>query len=73
MMDKSGVQVFQTACGICNASCGIDVFVENDKVIKIEGRDDHPISRGYLCPKGKAIKELIEDLCACGRKRSAAR
>jgi anaerobic selenocysteine-containing dehydrogenase len=60
IMHKSEMQVFQTVCGICNGSCGINVFVRKDRIIRIEGRDDHPISRGYLCPKGKAIKELIE-------------
>lgn len=56
----AGIKVFQTVCGICNAGCGIDVFVENGKVTNIEGWKDHPVSRGYLCPKGRAIKELLE-------------
>jgi anaerobic selenocysteine-containing dehydrogenase len=54
------MQAFQTVCGICNASCGINVFVKNDEIIKIEGQADHTYSRGYLCPKGKALKELID-------------
>lgn len=59
-MNENGMLVFQTVCGICNASCGINVYVKNNEIIKIKGQDDHPISRGCLCPKGKALKELLD-------------
>jgi formate dehydrogenase major subunit len=39
--------------------CGQRVFVKDEKVIQIEGDPDSPISRGRLCPKGSASKNLV--------------
>jgi formate dehydrogenase major subunit len=35
------------------------VYVKGDKVIQIEGDPASPISRGRLCPKGSASKQLV--------------
>ena len=39
--------------------CGQQVYVKDEKVIQIEGDPDSPISRGRLCPKGSASKNLV--------------
>jgi formate dehydrogenase major subunit len=35
------------------------VFVKDGRVTQIEGDPDSPISRGRLCPKGSASKNLV--------------
>lgn len=50
----------KTSCGICNAACGLKIYVANGHIVKVEGQADHPVSKGYLCPKGKAIGEMVE-------------
>jgi formate dehydrogenase major subunit len=35
------------------------VFVQDEQVVQIEGDPDSPISRGRLCPKGSASKQLV--------------
>lgn len=42
-------------CRICAAACGIVVTVQGDRVLEVRGDPEHPISRGYTCPKGRAI------------------
>lgn len=42
-------------CRICNAMCGVVVTVEGDSVVRVRGDDEHPLSRGYACPKGRAL------------------
>ncbi len=37
------------------AHCGLLAEVENDQVIRVRGDRDHPLSKGYTCPKGRAI------------------
>lgn len=49
-----------TNCGICNANCGMKISFADGHIVKVEGQADHPVSKGYLCPKGKAIRELVE-------------
>ena len=43
----------------CAVGCGQRVFVKDEQVIQIEGDPDSPISRGRLCPKGSASKNLV--------------
>ena len=46
-------------CPYCAVGCGQKIYVKDDKVIQIEGDPDSPISRGRLCPKGAASKNLV--------------
>ncbi len=53
--------VVRSFCRICIANCGILAEVEHgpdgDRVVKISGDPDHPISQGYVCPKGRALAD----------------
>ncbi len=51
----------QTFCRVCNAMCGLVVTTEGPSVIRVRGDVEHPLSRGYSCPKGRAIGELHHD------------
>ena len=48
-------------CTLCEAHCGIDVEVEGDRVLRITGDAEDPISRGYICPKAAALADLYDD------------
>jgi formate dehydrogenase major subunit len=52
-------RVARSVCPYCAVGCGQKVFVKDEKVIQIEGDPDSPISRGRLCPKGSASKNLV--------------
>ena len=51
--------VVQSICPYCAVGCGQKVYVEDDKVVQIEGDPDSPVSRGRLCPKGAATEKLV--------------
>ena len=42
-------------CRICAAACGIVVTVDGDRVVRVRGDEDHPVSRGYTCSKGRGL------------------
>ena len=42
-------------CRICSAACGIVVTTVGERVVKVRGDADHPLSRGYTCSKGRAL------------------
>jgi anaerobic selenocysteine-containing dehydrogenase len=46
---------------ICIASCGTLVTVDGSEVIEVRGDPDHPLSHGYLCPKGRALGSFHHD------------
>jgi formate dehydrogenase major subunit len=48
-----------SVCPYCAVGCSQQVFVKDERVIQIEGNPDSPISRGRLCPKGSASKQLV--------------
>lgn len=48
-------------CPLCEACCGLEVRTEGRKVVSIRGMDSDPFSRGYICPKAVALKDLHED------------
>jgi anaerobic selenocysteine-containing dehydrogenase len=50
-----------TFCRICEAHCGMIASVEGDRVVKLRPDADHPLSRGYACPKGIAMLDVQND------------
>lgn len=58
---NSGVEVHKTFCSICNAPshCGIDAYVRDGEIIKVEGNKGHPHNQGSLCAKGSASRQYI--------------
>lgn len=50
-----------TYCGICLAGCGMEVEVENNEIVSLQGDSQHPLSRGFLCAKGAATREMTTD------------
>ncbi len=52
-------RVARSVCPYCAVGCGQKVFVKDEKVVQIEGDPDSPVSRGRLCPKGSASKNLV--------------
>ena len=49
------------SCTLCEATCGVAVEVEGDKVVAIRGDDEDPFSKGYICPKATALADLHAD------------
>ena len=51
-------KVVKSVCPYCAVGCGQNVYVQDEKVTQIEGDPDSPVSRGRLCPKGRASLQL---------------
>ena len=41
--------------------CGIVVTVDDDTIVQVRGDALHPLSRGYVCPKGRALGAFHHD------------
>jgi formate dehydrogenase major subunit len=57
---SSADRVVGSICPFCAVGCAQRVYVEDERVTQIEGDPDSPISRGRLCPKGAASKQLVQ-------------
>jgi anaerobic selenocysteine-containing dehydrogenase len=49
------------ACHLCEAICGVVIETEGNEIVSIRGDKDDPLSRGHICPKAVALKDLHED------------
>jgi len=52
-------RVVPSICPYCAVGCGQRIYVKDEQVIQVEGDPDSPVSRGRLCPKGSATKQLV--------------
>ena len=58
---QTGIEVRKTICSICNpfSHCGIDAYVKDGVVVKVEGNKENPNSGGTLCSKGNTNRQYI--------------
>ena len=47
-----------TFCRICEASCGLQVEVQDNRVTRIRPDSEHPVTKGYACVKGIRFDEV---------------
>jgi anaerobic selenocysteine-containing dehydrogenase len=57
-------------CRFCHAFCGIEVDIEDNRVLAVRGDREHPLSQGFTCIKGRQLVEQHNDP---GRLRSTLR
>lgn len=50
-----------TYCRICESLCGMVATVEDGRVTELRPDKQHPLSKGYACPKGIAMTEVQND------------
>ena len=48
-------------CPLCEATCGLELTLEDGTITSIRGDAEDVFSRGFICPKGFALKALHED------------
>ena len=49
------------SCPLCEATCGVAIEVDGDRVVSVRGDEADPFSKGYICPKGTALADLHHD------------
>lgn len=59
--EDTGIAVKQSVCDVCapGPHCGVDCYIKDGKIIKVEGTKEHPTNHGLLCPKGQSNRQYI--------------
>lgn len=59
--EGNGIEIKRTLCDICcpGMHCGVDAYVKDGRIIKLEGTKEHPRSHGLLCTKGAAGRQYV--------------
>ena len=50
------------ACHLCEAICGLEIKTNGSEIVSIKGDKEDPFSRGHICPKAVAIKDIQSSL-----------
>lgn len=53
LWDEAAQTVSQTTCPYCGVGCQVELHVQNNRIVKATAPVDDPITRGYLCVKGR--------------------
>ncbi|AMX84957.1 hypothetical protein GS3922_15830 [Geobacillus subterraneus] len=49
-----------TSCPLnCWDVCGLKVTVKDGNVVRIDGDEQHPITKGNICGRGRMLKERV--------------
>ncbi|MBM4214345.1 MAG: molybdopterin oxidoreductase family protein, partial [Gammaproteobacteria bacterium] len=48
-------------CHLCEAMCGVKIRVRDKEILSIRGDERDVFSRGHICPKALALKDVHED------------
>lgn len=45
----------KAACILCSRNCGLTMDIEGDRIVRIKGDEDHPLTKGYICQKAARL------------------
>ena len=60
-MNEHAQRTEYRACNLCEAICGLEFKLDGETITSIRGDDADPFSRGHICPKAVALKDIHED------------
>ncbi|MCB2074024.1 MAG: molybdopterin-dependent oxidoreductase [Novosphingobium sp.] len=52
-----GVVEQKSFCRVCGSACGIIVETDGEQVVRVRADEEHAITAGYTCPKGRNLPQ----------------
>ncbi len=60
-MTETNTRTHYRACNLCEAICGLEIKLRDNEIISIKGDKNDPLSKGHICPKAVALKDVYLD------------
>lgn len=54
--------ITRTICSYCGVGCNLDLHVQDNRIVKVTSPQDHSITSGHLCIKGRFGYEYVQEL-----------
>ena len=51
----------ETVCPYCGVGCNLTLHVQDDAIVKVSSPDDHDVTRGNLCVKGRFGFQFVQN------------
>lgn len=62
MWNEERQDVTRTICSYCGVGCNLDLHVQDDRIVKVTSPDDHSVTRGHLCIKGRFGYQYVQEV-----------
>jgi predicted molibdopterin-dependent oxidoreductase YjgC len=59
--DESKQSEVDTVCPYCGVGCNLTLHVQDDAIVKVTSPDDHDVTRGNLCVKGRFGFQFVQN------------
>jgi predicted molibdopterin-dependent oxidoreductase YjgC len=59
--DESRQTTTETVCPYCGVGCNLELHVQDNEIVKVTSPDDHDVTRGNLCVKGRFGWQFVRD------------
>ena len=59
--DEASQETVQTVCSYCGVGCNLELHVQDGDIVKVTSPDDHDVTRGNLCVKGRFGFQYVQN------------
>jgi predicted molibdopterin-dependent oxidoreductase YjgC len=59
--DEAKQSEVETVCPYCGVGCNLTLHVQDDAIVKVSSPDDHDVTRGNLCVKGRFGYQFVQN------------
>jgi len=59
--DEAGEEVVTTICPYCGVGCNLELHVQDGDIVNVTSPDDHDVTRGNLCIKGRFGFQFVQN------------
>jgi predicted molibdopterin-dependent oxidoreductase YjgC len=59
--EEENQTVTQTICTYCGVGCNLELHVQDNRIVKVTSPQDHDITQGHLCIKGRFGWEFVQE------------
>lgn len=58
--DQDAITSTETVCSYCGVGCALELHVLDNRVVKVTSPQDHPVTHGMLCVKGRYGYQYVQ-------------
>jgi NADP-reducing hydrogenase subunit HndD len=62
LWDTDAQEITRTVCSFCGVGCNLDLHVQDNRIVKVTSPQDHDVTRGHLCIKGRFGYDYVQQL-----------
>jgi predicted molibdopterin-dependent oxidoreductase YjgC len=59
--DEGRQSAVDTICPYCGVGCNLTLHVQDNEIVKVSSPDDHDVTRGNLCVKGRFGFQFVQN------------